>query len=39
MGQIALQVAVRLLEGQEVPEIVVSPMVLVTRDNYSKYFK
>lgn len=39
MGQIAAQVAVRLLEGQEVPEIVVSPMVLVTKDNYSKYFK
>lgn len=39
MGQIALQVAVRLLEGQEVPEIVVSPMVLVTRDNVGKYFK
>ncbi len=39
MGQIALDVAVRLLEGQEVPEIVVSPMVLVTKANYSKYFK
>ena len=39
MGQIAAEVAVRLLEGQEVPEIVVSPMVLVTKDNYSKYFK
>jgi ABC-type sugar transport system substrate-binding protein len=39
MGQIAADVAVRLLEGQQVPEIVVSPMVLVTKDNYSKYFK
>jgi len=39
MGQIAAEVAVRLLEGQKVPEVVVSPMVLVTKENYSKYFK
>jgi ABC-type sugar transport system substrate-binding protein len=39
MGRIACEVAVRLLEGQKVPEIVVSPMVLVTKENYSQYFK
>lgn len=38
MGEIAVEVAIRLLEGQEVPEIVTSPMVLVTEENFDEYF-
>lgn len=39
MGEIAIEVALRALQGQKVPPVVVSPMVLVTKDNLSKYFK
>ncbi|HHV62063.1 MAG TPA: substrate-binding domain-containing protein [Firmicutes bacterium] len=39
MGRIATEVAIRVLEGQKVPPVIVSPMVLVTKDNVDKYFK
>jgi len=38
MGEIALEVALRLVEGQEVPAVVTSPMVLVTRENFDEHF-
>lgn len=38
MGRIAVEVAIRLIEGQEVPAIVTSPMALVTAENIDQYF-
>jgi len=39
MGEIAIEVALRILEGQKVPPVVISPMVLITKDNVDEYFK
>lgn len=38
MGRTALEVAVRLLEGQEVPGTVVSQQELITQENIDQYF-
>lgn len=38
MGRIAVEVAVRLVEGQEVPAVVSSPIALITADNIDEYF-
>jgi ribose transport system substrate-binding protein len=38
MGRTALEVAIRLLEGQDVPSTVVSQQELITADNVDEYF-
>jgi ribose transport system substrate-binding protein len=38
MGRTALEVAIRLLEGQDVPGTVVSQQELITADNIDEYF-
>ncbi len=38
MGRTALEVAIRLLEGQDVPGTVVSQQELITADNVDEYF-
>jgi ribose transport system substrate-binding protein len=38
MGQTALEVAIRLLEGQDVPGTVVSQQELITPENVDEYF-
>ena len=39
MGRIAVEVSLRLLEGQTVPAVVTSPMTLVTAENIDEYFE
>ena len=38
MGRTALEVAIRLLEGQDVPGTVVSQQELITAENVDEYF-
>ena len=37
-GQIAVDVALRLIAGQQLPRVVTTPQALITRDNYDRYF-
>ena len=37
-GQIAVDVAIRLVAGQKLPRVVTTPQALVTRENYDHYF-
>jgi ribose transport system substrate-binding protein len=36
-GEVALDVALRLIAGQHVPRVVATPQALITKDNYSRY--
>ena len=37
-GRIAVDVAVRLIEGQKLPRVVTTPQALITKENYAHYF-
>lgn len=37
-GEVALEVALRLLGGQELPRVVSTPQALITLDNYNRYY-
>ncbi len=36
-GMIAMDTAVRLLDGQKLPRVVATPQALITKENYSRY--
>ena len=36
-GEVAMEVAVRLLGGQKLPRVIATPQALITKDNYAKY--
>ena len=37
-GQIAVDVALRLIKGQDLPRVVTTPQALITKDNYAHFF-
>jgi ribose transport system substrate-binding protein len=37
-GEIAVDVAIRLISGQQLPRVVTTPQALITKDNYDHYF-
>jgi len=37
-GEVALEVALRLLAGQDLPRVVSTPQALITRENYERYY-
>lgn len=37
-GEVALEVALRLLAGQELPRVVSTPQALITLENYERYY-
>jgi len=38
MGEVSLEVGLRLLMGQDLPRVVATPQALITRDNYERYW-
>lgn len=37
-GEVAMEVALRLLAGQDLPRVVATPQALITADNYDRYY-
>lgn len=38
-GEVGIEVALRLLTGQALPRVVATPQVLITRENYTRYYE